>query len=95
MSMERHLVAGNLYALHAGICQALAHSRRLEVIDRLRSGEMAVTDLAEALGISQRNLSQHLTLMRQKGIVATRREELNVYYRLTSPKIVRACDLMR
>ncbi len=85
----------DLYVLHAGICQTLAHPKRLEVIERLREGEMSVTDLAEALDISQPNLSQHLTLMRQKGIVTTRREGLNVYYRLASPKIVKACDLMR
>jgi ArsR family transcriptional regulator len=85
----------NLYALHASICQTLAHPKRLEAIERLREGEMSVTDLAEALEISQPNLSQHLTLMRQKGIVTTRREGLNVNYRLASPKIVKACDLMR
>jgi len=85
----------NLYALHASICQTLAHPKRLEAIDQLRSGEMSVSALAEALEISQPNLSQHLTLMRQKGIVTTRREGLNVYYRLASPKIVKACDLMR
>ena len=84
-----------LYELHASICQTLAHPKRLEVIDRLRAGEMSVTDLAETLEISQPNLSQHLTLMRQKGIVTTRREGLKVYYRLASPKIVKACDLMR
>ena len=85
----------HLYELHASICQTLAHPRRLEVIDRLRSGEMSVTDLAQALQISQPNVSQHLALMKQKGIVTARREGLNVYYRLASPKIVKACELMR
>lgn len=85
----------DLYVLHASICQTLAHPKRLEVIERLRESEISVTDLAEALDISQPNLSQHLALMRQKGIVTTRREGLNVYYRLASPKIVKACDLMR
>jgi len=84
-----------LYELHASICQSLSHPKRLEVIDRLRAGEMSVTDLAASLEISQPNLSQHLTLMRQKGIVTTHREGLNIYYRLASPKIVKACDLMR
>jgi ArsR family transcriptional regulator len=84
-----------LYALHAGICQTLANPKRLEVIDRLRNGEQSVSDLAEAMKIGQANLSQHLAVMRQKGIVATRREGLNVYYRLSNPKIIKACDLMR
>ena len=84
-----------LYELHASICQTLANPKRLEVIDRLRDGEKSVTEMAEAMKISQANLSQHLSVMRQKGIVATRREGLNVYYRLSNPKIIKACDLMR
>ena len=84
-----------LYELHASICQTLANPKRLEVIDRLRDGEQSVSELAEAMKIGQANLSQHLAVMRQKGIVATRREGLNVYYRLSNPKIIKACDLMR
>jgi len=89
------MVETQLYALHAGICQTLANPKRLEIIDRLRKGERSVTQLAEAMRISQANLSQHLAVMRQKGIVQTRREALNVYYRLGNPKIAQACDLMR
>lgn len=85
----------DLYDLQASICQTLAHPKRLEVIDRLRAGELSVTSMAEVIGISQPNLSQHLALMRHKGILITRREGLNVFYRLASPKIVKACDLMR
>ncbi len=84
-----------LYALHASICHTLANPKRLEIIDQLRHGEMSVTQLAEAMQISQANLSQHLAVMRQKGIVTTRREALNIYYELGNPKIVKACDLMR
>jgi ArsR family transcriptional regulator len=73
----------------------LAHPKRLEIIDRLRVGELSVTELAEALEISQANLSQHLSVMRQKGIVTTRREGLKVFYRLSNSKITEACDLMR
>ena len=84
-----------LYELHAAICQTLANPKRLEIIDRLRDGEIPVSELAEDMGISQANLSQHLAVMRQKGIVTTRREGLSVYYRLSNPKIIKACDLMR
>lgn len=85
----------NLYQLHASICHTLAHPKRLEIIDRLRVGELSVTELVDALGISQANLSQHLSVMRQRGIVTTRREGLKVFYRLSNPKITQACDLMR
>ena len=56
---------------------------------------MSVTELAVALEISQSNLSQHLALMRQQGILTTRRKGLNVFYSLSNPKITQACDLMR
>lgn len=84
-----------LYKLHAGICHTLANPKRLEIIDKLRAGEMSVTELAKALEVSQANLSQHLAIMRQRGIVTTRRDGLNVFYRLSNPKITQACDLMR
>lgn len=89
------MIDRSLYELHAGICQTLSNPKRLEIIDHLRSGEKSVTELVEAMNISQANLSQHLSLMRQKGIVTPRREGLNVYYRSSNAKIVQACDLMR
>jgi len=89
------MVDRQLYKLHAGICHTLANPKRLEIIDKLRDQELSVTELAEALEISQANLSQHLSLMRQRGIVTTRREGLNVFYKLSNPKIIKACDLMR
>jgi len=89
------MVDRQLYKLHAGICHTLANPKRLEIIDKLRDQELSVTELAEALGISQANLSQHLSLMRQRGIVTTRREGLNIFYKLSNPKIIKACDLMR
>lgn len=84
-----------IYKLHASICHTLANPKRLEIIDKLRARELSVTELAEALEISQANLSQHLAIMRQKGMVTTRREGLNVFYKLSNPKIIQACDLMR
>ena len=84
-----------LYELHASICQTLSNPKRLEVIDCLRNGELPVIRLAEVTQINQANLSQHLALMREKGILITRREGINVYYRLSNPKITQACDLMR
>lgn len=84
-----------LYKLHANICHTLANPKRLEIIDKLSAREMSVTALAESLETSQANLSQHLALMRQRGIVTSRREGVNVFYKLSNPKIIQACDLMR
>lgn len=85
----------NLYKLHAEICNTLGNPKRLEIIDTLRRRELTVTELAAALEISQSNLSQHLALMRQRGILVVRREGLNAFYSLSNPKILQACELMR
>lgn len=46
-------------------------------------------------GIPKANVSQHLAVLRQKKVVVTHREGLNIYYRIANPKIIQACDLMR
>jgi len=51
--------------------------------------------MVKAMGIAKANLSQHLSSMRQKGILIARREGTTVYYRLASPKITEACAAMR
>jgi len=84
-----------IFELHAQICQTFTSPKRLEIIYALCDGEKTVSELAPLLGIRQANLSQHLAILRQKKIVATRREGVNVYYRIANPKILQACDLMR
>jgi ArsR family transcriptional regulator len=51
--------------------------------------------MAKELGISQSNVSQHLTIMRSKGVVLTRAAGREVYYRLAVPEVARACELVR
>ena len=84
-----------IFDLHAQICQALGNGKRLEILDVLRHGERSVGELATALGIRKANVSQHLMVLRAKGIVIARREGQAAYYRLVSPKVSQACDLMR
>lgn len=83
-----------IFQLHADICQALTHPIRLEIIDNLRNGEKSVTQLADALQAAQGTVSRHLSVMRTKGVVASRREGTSVYYRLGSPRISAAYDEM-
>ncbi|HEX7343292.1 MAG TPA: metalloregulator ArsR/SmtB family transcription factor [bacterium] len=84
-----------VYQLHAEICKTLAHACRIEIIDHLREGEMQAGELARLMGVSKANLSQHLAILRRNGIVETRREGAYIFYRISSPKVVRACQLMR
>lgn len=84
-----------IFRLHANVCKGLADPKRLFIIDALRDGERTVTDLCEELDIPQTNASQHLAVLREKGLVTTRREGQWVFYSLTSPKIIVAVDLLR
>lgn len=84
-----------IYEIHARICQCLANPKRLEVINTLRDKVMPVTEMAEKMGITKANLSQHLAIMREKGILKSRREGTNIYYSLANPKVIQACDIMR
>ena len=84
-----------LFDLHAEICKTLASPARLRIIAALKDGELAAGEIARALEIPKANVSQHLAVMRRKGIVQARRQGLNIFYRLTSPKVTSACELMR
>jgi ArsR family transcriptional regulator len=84
-----------LFELQADICQTLANAKRLQIINLLKEGELSVGELVKALGVAKPNVSQHLTVMRQKGILATRREGTTIYYRLATPQIIEACCIMR
>jgi ArsR family transcriptional regulator len=84
-----------IYELQAEVLRTLAHPRRLEIVHRLAEGPSEVTRLAEEMGITQPNLSQHLAIMRSAGVVEGDRIGREVRYRLTDPDIVNACGLMR
>src|SRR4030065_2905674 len=85
----------HIYELHAEVCKTLAHAKRIEIINLLRSGEKPVSFLLKETGLLKANLSQHLAVMRQRGIIKTRKEGLSVFCRIANPKIVSAGDAMR
>ena len=72
----------------ADILRALANERRLMILCKLVEwGEANVGQLAEAVGLSQSALSQHLARMREEGIVTSRRESQTIWYRIADPRI--------
>ena len=83
-----------LYELHAEMCKVFSNPTRLEILNLLRGKEMSVTELIEKTKLSQANISQHLAIMKYKGIVSSNREGKNIYYRLLNPKIVKAFDII-
>jgi len=84
-----------IYELHADVGKTLANPIRIEIINTLRNKEMPYSGLLSALKIKKANLSQHLAVMRSKGIVKARRNGVNIYYRIANPKVIKACDIMR
>ena len=84
-----------LYKLHAEICKTLSNPTRLEILNLLRDKELSVSNLINKTKLSQANISQHLSIMKAKGIVDSRREGNQIYYKIVNKKIVKAFDIMR
>ncbi len=84
-----------LYELHAQMCQVFTSPKRLEILNLLKDKELSVGGIAKLVKIRQANLSQHLSILREKGIVKTRREGTTIYYSLANPKISKAFDIIR
>ena len=84
-----------LYQLHAEMCKVFSNPIRLEILNLLRGGELSVSDLIKKTELTQVNISQHLSIMKSRGIVNSRRNGLNIYYKLSNPKIIKAFDIIR
>ena len=82
------------YELHAEVCKTFGHPKRLLVIDTLRGKELAVTEISEKTGIDISNLSQHLHILRDKGLISPRRDGTQIFYKLSHPNILKAYDLI-
>lgn len=87
--------AKTIYDLQAEICSALANPVRLQILDLVSEGEKTATELLEVLEIPKANLSQHLAVLRDAGIIQSRKEGLFQYMSLSLPKIKEACALVR
>ena len=84
-----------IFKLHSNLLKAISHPKRLEIIQLLRDRELFVGDIVEMLGLPQANLSQHLMIMRDAGVVSTRREGKKVCYKLSHKNFIKASDLLR
>ena len=79
----------------ATVARALADPKRLCVLQCLAKGEMSVRDLSERVGCQVPNMSQHLAVLRNSGLVLTRRDGNIIYYRLADARIIDACELLQ
>ncbi len=84
-----------IYQLHADLCQMLSNPTRLKILEKLKDKERTVGELVDEIGVRQANISQHLAELRKRNLVDNRREGANVYYKISYPKVVKACNLIR
>ena len=75
--------------------KSMAHPLRLKILCLLGDQEVSVQDIVEQVGTSQSNISQHLAILRDKGVLATRKEANFVYYRINDPRTLKLVGLMR
>ena len=92
---KRDEIEKKIYQLHSELCKSLSHPKRLEILNNLRDGEKSVGELLSVVASSKANLSQHLAVLREKKIISSRREGVNIFYRLANPKMIKACDIIR
>jgi ArsR family transcriptional regulator, virulence genes transcriptional regulator len=78
----------------AAVARALADAKRLCVLNCLGDGELSVRDLSDRVGCQIPNMSQHLAVLRNSGLVLTRRDGNVIYYRLADVRILEACRLL-
>jgi DNA-binding transcriptional ArsR family regulator len=83
------------YELEADVMRVLANPKRIMIVNLLGSEPRTTTELSERLGLSLQNTSQHLRVMRDRGIVRSTRSGREVRYALTSPVLSECCRLVR
>ncbi|MDR2858235.1 MAG: metalloregulator ArsR/SmtB family transcription factor [Novosphingobium sp.] len=78
----------------AALLRLLGNEKRLMVLCQLAEGELSVGAIQARIGLSQSALSQHLALLRARGIVATRRESRTIHYRIADPAALRVIQTL-
>jgi DNA-binding transcriptional ArsR family regulator len=75
--------------------QAMAHPLRLKILCLVGSHELSVLEIVDAVGTSQSNISQHLAVLRDHGILEARKEANKVFYRIGDPRVLQMISLTR
>ncbi|HEB56413.1 MAG TPA: ArsR family transcriptional regulator [Gammaproteobacteria bacterium] len=75
--------------------KAMSHPLRLKILCTLGDREISVQEIVESVGTSQSNISQHLAILRDKGILDSRKDANRVYYRVGDERTLRLIDMMR
>jgi ArsR family transcriptional regulator len=84
-----------IYRKHAEMCKVFTSPVRVEILDILRNGNKSVNELVHITGVNQSNVSQHLQIMKEKGIVTAEKKGNQVFYSLANPKISEAFGILK
>ena len=87
-----HPLPDELVELIARRFRVIGEPMRIRLLDRLREGEASVNELSEALGASQQNISKHLAVLAEAGILGRRKAGTHVYYRIADEGVFALCE---
>lgn len=93
MSMDTAVI--NIAEKQAALCRVLGSARRLIILWLISQGELSVNDIAEQVGSSVQNISQHLSLLKRSGFVIARRDGQTIYYQLADEEYLRHCPALQ
>jgi DNA-binding transcriptional ArsR family regulator len=94
--MAKQLIDNEEDIIQAALAmKSIAHPLRLKILCVLADGELSVQDIVDNVGTSQSNISQHLAILRDKGVLYTRKDANRVYYRIDDPRIIKLVGMMR
>ena len=96
VNMTKKLIDKDEDILQASLAiKAIAHPLRLKILCLLGDKEVSVQDIVDDVGTSQSNISQHLAILRDKGVLTTRKDANRVYYRIGDPRTLKLVGMMR
>ena len=93
--MRKKLGIDDIFGLQAEFCAIFQNAKRLKILWCLSHGEKTVTSLADEVGISLSNASQHLRIMKDRRIIVSRKEGQKIFYRITNEKFIQGPSLVR
>lgn len=94
--MTNALIDKDEHILQASLAmKAIAHPLRLKILCVLADSELSVQEIVDSVGTSQSNISQHLAILRDKGVLSTRKDANRVFYRIGDPRTLRLVGMMR
>ena len=83
-----------IYEKQADVAKAMAHPVRVATLEFVKDGEQCVCDIAEAVGTERSNLSKHLSVMVNAGVLASRKEGLKAFSRIKTPCVMKFSDCL-